>query len=443
MSTLARHLYSLLFYLLTPALLVRVWLRGRTLPAYRKRLGERFGHWPKIPAGALWVHSVSVGETIAAKPLIERWLERHPEMPVLVTTMTPTGSETVKAQFGDSVYHAYLPWDLPHVQRRLLKRLQPRALVIIETELWPNLLHACKQAKVPVLLANGRLSERSLRGYQRLNALIGPMMRQLDGIAAQHAPDAERFAELGIDSNRIEVTGSIKFDLPLTPELHSRIETYRQQLSGRPVWVAASTHAGEEETLLKVHRDIRAKLPDALLILVPRHPDRFDAVAELLDRDRWRYSRRSRTGQPRKNDAVFLGDTLGELLLFYGVAHVSVIGNTFNEGGGHNPIEPAALAKPILLGPSFINFQSIVDAMLKEHSLVTVENSKELTQRLLGLLQSQDLRDTYGQRAYLFFQQQQGALRRLETWIEKHLELNADSGPSSTSRDIRPLRTGH
>lgn len=443
MSTLARHLYSLLFYLLTPALLVRVWLRGRTLPAYRQRLGERFGHWPAMPSGALWVHSVSVGETIAARPLIERWLQRHPDMPVLVTTMTPTGSETVKAQFGDSVHHAYLPWDLPHVQRRLLKRLQPRALVIIETELWPNLLHACHQARVPVLLANGRLSQRSLRGYQRLRALIGPMLRQLDGIAAQYAPDAERFAQLGIDRKRIEVTGSIKFDLPLTPELHSRIDGYRQQLGGRPTWVAASTHATEEEALLKVHRDIRRKLPEALLILVPRHPDRFDAVADLLDRDRWRYSRRSRTEQPRKNDAVFLGDTLGELLLFYGVAHVAVVGNTFNQGGGHNPIEPAALAKPILLGPSFFNFQSIVDAMLNEHCLVTVDGSETLRQRLLGLLQSQDLRDTYGQRAYLFFQQQQGALRRLETWIEKHLELDSDSGPSNASRDIRPLSTGH
>lgn len=441
MSTLARHLYSLLFYLLTPALLIRVWLRGRTLPAYRQRIKERFGQWPAIPAGALWVHSVSVGETIAAKPLIERWLERHPDMPVLVTTMTPTGSETVTAQFGDRVYHAYLPWDLPHVQRRLVRRLQPRALVIIETELWPNLLHACHRAKVPVLLANGRLSQRSLRGYQRLSALVGPMLRNLDGIAAQHAPDAERFAQLGIDSKRIEVTGSIKFDLPLTPELHSRIETYRQQLHGRPVWIAASTHAGEEETLLAVHRAIRAKLPEALLILVPRHPDRFNAVADLLDRDHWRYSRRSRSDRPRKNDAVFLGDTLGELLLFYGVAHVSVIGNTFNGGGGHNPIEPAALAKPILLGPSFINFQSIVDAMLGEHSLVAVADKDELTQRLLGLLQSQDLRDTYGQRAYLFFQQQQGALRRLETWIEKHLDIDANISADTASNAIRPLST--
>lgn len=441
MSTLARHLYSLLFYLLTPALLVRVWLRGRTLPGYRKRLGERFGHWPAVPEGALWVHSVSVGETIAAKPLIERWLERHPDMPVLVTTMTPTGSDTVKAQFGDSVHHAYLPWDLPHVQRRLLKRLRPRALVIIETELWPNLLHACHRAGVPVLLANGRLSQRSLHGYQRLSPLIGPMLRQLDGIAAQYAPDAERFGHLGIDRERIEVTGSIKFDLPLTPELHSQIEAYRRQIGNRPVWVAASTHAGEEETLLAVHDAIRAKLPDALLILVPRHPDRFDATADLLDRDHWRYSRRSRNQRPRKGDAVFLGDTLGELLLFYGAAHVAVVGNTFNEGGGHNPIEPAALARPVLLGPSYFNFQSIVDAMLGENCVVTVKDSDELTNRLLGLLQSQDLRDTYGQRAYLFFQQQQGALRRLESWIEKRLGMDADAAAANPDATSRPLST--
>ena len=439
MKTLARHLYSFLFYLLVPAVVIRVWLRGRSLPAYRKRLKERFGHWPDMPEGMLWIHSVSVGETIAARPLIERWLDRHPDIPVLVTTMTPTGSETVKAQYGDRVHHAYLPWDLPHVQRRLVRKLKPRALVIMETELWPNLVNACKNAKVPVLLANGRLSARSLRGYRKMRWLTQPMFESLTGIAAQYAPDAERFHTLGVPDSRLEVTGSIKFDLPLTSELHSRIEQYRKQLHGRPVWVAASTHNGEDEQLLDVHKAIRAKLPDALLILVPRHPDRFNAVADLLDKDRWRYSRRSRVQKPRKADAVFLADTLGELMLFYGAAQAAFIGNTLNEGGGHNPIEPAALARPILMGPSYFNFQSIVDAMAKDHSAVIVADTHELTQRLIGLLKSQDLRDTFGQRAYVFFQQQQGALRRLETWIEKQLGLDANGAGVSSSKAIRPI----
>lgn len=441
MSVLARQLYSLLFYLLIPLLLVRVWWRGRRLPGYRRRLKERFGHWPPMPKGMLWVHSVSVGETIAIRPMIERWLERHPDIPVLITTMTPTGSETVKAQFSERVYHAYLPWDLPHVQRRLVRRLKPAALVIVETELWPNLLHACDEAKVPVLLANGRLSEKSMRGYQKLKALSEPMLRSLTGIAAQHQPDADRFKKLGVEPNLIEVTGSIKFDLPLSSELLSQISQYRRELQGRPVWVAASTHAGEEELLLAVHRAIRAEQPDALLILVPRHPDRFEAVASLLDREHWRYCRRSRRAKPRKMDAVFLADTLGELMLFYGAANAAVIGNSFNGGGGHNPIEPAALARPILMGPSYFNFQSIVDAMAGERSLTIVEDSEELTRRLIGLLKSQDLRDTFGQRAYVFFQQQQGALKRLETWIEKLLNLDPDQNSIDPSKAIRPIST--
>lgn len=439
MSGLARFGYSLLLYLLTPLLMVRLWLKGFRLRSYRQRLGERLGHWPEMPEQMLWIHSVSVGETIAARPLVESWLEHHPDIPLLITTMTPTGSETVRAQFGDSVHHAYLPWDLPHIQKRLVRKLKPRALVIMETELWPNLIDSCQKQQVPVLLANARLSKRSAEGYRKLKWLIQPMLKALSGIAAQHPPDAERFHKLGVEDSRLEVTGSIKFDLKLTPELHTQIEQYRRQLYARPVWVAASTHPGEEESLLAAHRELRKTLPEALLILVPRHPDRFNTVAELLDRERWRYSRRSRTQRPRKTDAVFLGDTLGELMLFYGAAHAAVIGNSFNKGGGHNPIEPAALAKPVLTGPSFFNFQSIFDAMLGEQAVVVVDTNAELVKRLNGLLKSQDLRDTYGQRAYLFFQHQQGALQRLESWIEKLLALDEGGKGINASKAIRPI----
>ncbi|MHA7879774.1 MAG: lipid IV(A) 3-deoxy-D-manno-octulosonic acid transferase [Saccharospirillum sp.] len=439
MSGLARLGYSLLLYLLAPLLMVRLWVKGFRLPGYRQRLGERLGHWPPMPEKMLWIHAVSVGETIAARPLVESWLDRHPDIPLLITTMTPTGSQTVRAQFGDRVHHAYLPWDLPHVQRRLVHTLKPRALVIMETELWPNLVRSCHQARVPVLLANARLSRRSAEGYRKLKWLIQPALHALSGIAAQHTPDAERFHSLGVADSRLEVTGSIKFDIKLTPELHTQIEQYRRQLYGRPVWVAASTHPTEEATLLAAHRELRKTLPEALLILVPRHPDRFNAVAELLDRERWRYSRRSRIHRPRKTDAVFLGDTLGELMLFYGAAHAAVVGNSFNQGGGHNPIEPAALAKPVLTGPSFVNFQSIYDAMRSEQAVVVVNDTLELVKRLNGLLKSQDLRDTYGQRAYLFFQHQQGALQRLENWVEKLLALEEGSKGISTEKAIRRI----
>lgn len=428
---MTRLLFTALLYCLTPALLLRLWLRGRTLPGYRQRWRERFGHWPAMPEGALWLHSVSVGETIAARPFVERWLTRHPDIPVIITTMTPTGSDTVKSLFGDRVRHAYLPWDYPHVYRRLLPRLNPKALVIMETELWPNLINACDRHRVPVFLINGRLSERSARGYDRFRALTRPMLQQLTGIAAQHWPDAERFESLGVPAGHIEVTGSIKFDLDIARTLTADIAAFTRLLKGRPVWVAASTHDGEEADLLGVHQQIIRVLPEALMILVPRHPDRFGTVADMLDESGLRYSCRSQCDQPCDNDQVYLADSLGELMVFFGAAQVAVMGNTFNGGGGHNPIEPAALGKPVLVGPSYTNFQSIINAMHKEQGIIVTDSLQALEQRLLGLLKSRDLRDTFGQRAYVFYQQQQGALQRLEHWLDRQLNLiDANTDPS-------------
>ncbi|WP_051207990.1 lipid IV(A) 3-deoxy-D-manno-octulosonic acid transferase [Saccharospirillum impatiens] len=431
-----RLLFTALLYCLTPALLVRLWLRGRTLPGYRQRWSERFGHWPAMPEGALWLHSVSVGETIAARPFVERWLSRHPDIPVIITTMTPTGSETVQALFGDKVHHAYLPWDFPHVYRRLIPRLKPRALVIMETELWPNLIGACDRHKVPVFLVNGRLSERSARGYHRLRALTRPMLQQLTGIAAQHWPDAERFQALGVPPKNIEVTGSIKFDLSISNTLTGDIAAFSRGIRDRPVWVAASTHDGEEADLLEVHRRITTVLPNALMILVPRHPDRFETVASIVDTSGLPYSRRSQRSQPRDQDKVYLADSLGELMVFFGAAQVAVMGNTFNGGGGHNPIEPAALGKPVLVGPSYTNFQSIISAMQKDQGIIVTDSLEALEKRLLGLLKSRDLRDTFGQRAYVFYQHQQGALQRMELWLDRHLNL-IDPG-ADPSRSASP-----
>jgi len=433
---MTRLLFSALLYCLTPALLLRLWLRGRTLPGYRQRWRERFGHWPAMPEGALWLHSVSVGETIAARPFVERWLTRHPHIPVIITTMTPTGSETVTALFGDKVHHAYLPWDFPHVYRRLLPLLKPKALVIMETELWPNLINACDRQQVPVFLVNGRLSERSAHGYQRFRALTRPMLQQLTGIAAQHGPDAERFQALGVQPAAIEVTGSIKFDLSISSQLTGDIAAFKRSIKGRPAWVAASTHAGEEADLLEVHRRITETLPDTLMILVPRHPDRFGTVADIVNASGLPYSRRSKRRQPRQDDKVYLADSLGELMLFFGAAQVAVMGNTFNGGGGHNPIEPAALGKPVLTGPSYTNFQSIINAMQTDQGIIVTDSLQTLEKRLMGLLKSQDLRDTFGQRAYVFYQQQQGALQRLEHWLDHQLNL-IDSG-SEPSRFAQP-----
>ena len=422
--------YSLLWWLLTPLVLIRLWLKGRKQPGYRRRWRERFGFWPLYPNQCFWVHAVSVGETIAAKGLIEGWLNDHPDMPILVTSMTPTGSETVKKLFGERVHHAYLPWDLARVQQRLVRRLQPKLLVIMETELWPNLIHACHSQQVPVMVANARLSEKSKRGYQKLSALTYPMLNNLTAIAAQHTPDAQRFAALGVDEHKIQITGSIKFDIELDAKHSQAAKALLRDIGKRPIWIAASTHEGEEEKILAVHAKLKIKLPNALLILVPRHPERADRIAGNLYKQHFGFARRSLDETPTESQSVFLIDTLGEMMVFFELAQAAFIGNTLNNGGGHNPIEPAALATPVLMGPSFFNFQSIVEAMRSEQAVIIVSDEEELRNRLLGILQSKDLRDTYGQRAYLFFQQQQGALKRLTTWIEDILSVER-SQPSN------------
>ncbi len=415
--------YSLLWWLLTPLVLARLWVKGRKQPGYRQRWAERFGHWPTYPAECFWVHAVSVGETIAAKELIESWLRDHPDMPILVTSMTPTGSDTVKKLFGERVRHAYLPWDFARIQRKLVKRLQPKLLVIMETELWPNLIHACHLQNVPVLVANARLSEKSKQGYLKLSALTQPMLQEITGIAAQHAPDAKRFTALGVDERKIQITGSIKFDIQLDSKTASVAKRLQTAIGKRPIWIAASTHEGEDEKILAVHAKLKIKLPDALLILVPRHPERADKIAGTLYKQHFGFARRSLDETPTTSQSVFLIDTLGEMMTFFELAQAAFIGNTLNGGGGHNPIEPAALATPVLMGPSFFNFQSIVEAMRSEQAVIIIHDEEELRNRLLGVLQSKDLRDTYGQRAYLFFQQQQGALKRLTTWIEDLLSV--------------------
>lgn len=401
---------------------MRFLLKSRKQPAYRARLKERLGFWPNMPTGCFWVHAVSVGETIAAKGLITHWQQQHPDIPVLVTTMTPTGSDTVCKLFGNSVHHAYLPWDLNRIQQRLVKTLAPKMLIIMETELWPNLIHACAKTNTPVLLANARLSEKSNTGYQKFSALTLPMLNALTGIAAQHSPDADRFAQLGISDKKIQITGSIKFDIKVDAQTTKASHDLRKQMGARPIWVAASTHEGEEEQLLKAHALLKIKLPDALLVLVPRHPERADRIAGLLHKHHLGFARRSLKQIPKQADSVFLVDTLGELMTFFDLADAAFIGNTLNQGGGHNPIEPAALATPVVMGPSCFNFQSIVDAMRAEQAVIIVQDENELKDRIAGLLQSKDLGDTYGQRAYLFFQQQQGALKRLMAWIEDLLQ---------------------
>lgn len=417
-----RQLYTLLFYLLLPILLLRLWWRGRRAPGYRQNWRQRLGLGPVIGQPVIWVHAVSVGETVAIAPLVNRLLVRYPKHRLLITNMTPTGAEQVRSLFGDRVEQRFCPWDLPLVLRAFLRRTHPELCIIVETELWPNLVDQCARAGVPVLLANARLSARSARGYQRFSSLTGPMLQQLSLIAAQAPADAERFEALGMPSERVEVTGSIKFDLQPDSAQIVAGQALREQLgTDRPVMIAASTHQGEDEILLQTWRQLRAVHPELVLILVPRHPERFEAVAELCRGYSDRLVRRSAGIRADAQTELYLGDSMGELMLFYAAADIAFVGGSFSGTGGHNPLEPAALGLPVIMGPDCFNFQSITDALIQVGGLVRVQAAAGLHAELSALLDDTDRRRSAGQEAATFVAGNRGALDRLEQAVDRLL----------------------
>jgi 3-deoxy-D-manno-octulosonic-acid transferase len=386
-----RYLYSALFYLLLPLVVLRMLWRSRQAPAYRRRLAERFGVFDREPdqRPVIWVHAVSVGETLAAAPLIEDLLRIYPDHAMVVTTTTPTGSERVQALFGDRVFHVYAPWDLPGAVRRFLTKIRPRLLLIMETELWPNMIHYSHGADSRILLANARLSARSARGYARLSALTRPMLRQLDTVACQNSVDGQRFLELGLPTAALHITGSIKFDLELDQALLERAEQLRASLGapGRPVLVVASTHPGEDERALEAFARVREVAGDCLLVLVPRHPERFDDVYALCQRAGWQVVRRSTGADPGPSTDILLGDTMGELLLLLGAASIAVIGGSLVERGGHNVLEPAAWGVPVVTGPHMFNFAQISELLTAAGAMLMLDDPDSLADSLLELLQ--------------------------------------------------------
>lgn len=407
-----RYLYSFLFYLALPFVFARVFWRSRRLPAYRARLKERLGYYPFKLDRCLWVHAVSVGETIAALPMIKALQARYPHLPMLVTTMTPTGAARVQLALGDSAKHAYLPYDLPDAVARFIRTMNPVACIIMETELWPNMIAACDKRNIPVCLVNARLSEKSARGYQRVGMLTREMLQKLTLIAANGQPDAERFIQLGMPQDKIIVTGNVKFDLMISQQLLDDAVSLRQALGGdRFIWIAASTHEGEEEMILAAHKQLRAKNPDALLILVPRHPDRFDAVAKLCEQQ-FTTQRRSQSSSVSKETAVYLGDTMGELLLMYAVADVAFVAGSLVPRGGHNMLEPAALNKPIITGPHIFNFAEIGELFYSANAMLKVSDANELAKQLLYLMSHPEACLEMGERARQVMDANRGALAK-------------------------------
>lgn len=357
---MARLIYSLLLYLAAPLIWLRLLWRARKQPEYLQHLGERYGFYRQpVPARLIWVHAVSVGETRAAQPLIEGLQARWPDCSILLTGMTPTGREAGRQVFGERVIQAYLPYDYPGAVDRFFRHFAPAFGVLMETEIWPNLLAAAKVRKVPVMLANARLSLRSARGYGKLDALVRPAFAALSGVAAQTAGDAERLASLG--TGRLAVCGNLKFDVTPAAENVVLGQSWRAAIGQRPIWLAASTREGEETLLLEAWRGVRTA--DALLVLVPRHPQRFAEVATLLGQQGLRFVQRS-AGLPLPDTQVWLGDSMGEMAAYFTLADLAFIGGSLLPLGGQNLIEAAACACPVLVGPHTFNFlQATEDAI--------------------------------------------------------------------------------
>ncbi len=421
-----RLLYNLLTYLIVPLALLRLYWRGYQDPEHRHRWRERLGYVAPLPSGCLWIHAVSVGEARAALPLIRALRARYPDYPLLVTTTTLTGSRQVREALGAHVHHVYVPYDLPGAVQRFLQQTQPRIAIIMETELWPNLLRQSAHAKIPILLANARLSERSARNYSRMvGTLTASMLQDISLIAAQTDADAERFRTLGASGVKVEVVGNIKYDLTLPGDLFEQGQTLRQEFLGksRPVWIAASTHAGEDEQLLDALAQVRKNQPDVLFLLVPRHPERFNKVATLCQQRGFKVARRSEQRPCSLDIAIFLGDSMGELLLFYAASDLAFVGGSLVAKGGHNVLEPALLGLPVLFGNHMFNFSEIGQRLLAAKAAWQVKDSAELAATVGRLLANPELCQHIGKRGQAVVECHRGALNTLLKRVDLLLRL--------------------
>jgi len=412
----SRLLYSLLHYAVLPGVLVRLALRGLRNRGYWERWDERFGFAPALTEGGtrIWVHAVSVGEVQASLPLVRALREGYADARILVTTTTPTGSERVMQALGGEVAHRYVPYDLPGAVRRFLDRVRPDLVVLMETELWPNILHQCGERGIPVVLVNARLSERSARGYARFGVFTRGMLQHVTAIAAQSEEDARRFASLGADPARMRVTGSVKFDVRVAASVVEEAQVMRRCWGvARGVWIAASTHEGEDEQILAAYARVIRVIPDCMLVLVPRHPERFSRAAALCRRRGYRTVLRTRAPASCADADVFIGDTMGELPVFYAASDIAFVGGSLVQVGGHNMLEPAALGIPVLMGPHVFNFCEISGHLCEAGAARMVRDADELGDAVVEFLSDADLRHSAGECGRAFVGRNRGALERV------------------------------
>lgn len=414
---LTRYLYNLILMIIAPFFIFGLYKKKANKPIYGKRWKEHFGITPKLnnqQSSPTWIHTVSVGEAIAATPFIKALKAKYPQTPIVVTTTTSTGAAEI-AKLSALVEHRYMPLDFPFAVQGFLKAIRPNRLIIMETELWPNTLHYSNKQGLSISVINARLSQRSCLRYQKFQSIFDLLAGNINMMLCQTIDDAQRFKSLGISREHIHITGSLKFDIDITDKIkQSGIELKAQIAATRPVWIAASTHNGEDEKILFAHKLLLKKVPNALLILVPRHPERFDRVYQLCEKDNLSVSRRSKNEIVTDDVQVYLGDSMGEMLTFIGASDVCFMAGSLlgDAVGGHNVLEPAALAKPILTGPSYYNFQQITEQLINIEACTVCADSEQISQQLQYLFTSPETRQKQGENAFELVNKSKGALQK-------------------------------
>ena len=427
-----RFFYLTAVYLVAPLMFLFWVVRGIRNPSYMDRLGQRFGFGvPRLARPALWIHAVSVGEVQAAVPLIRRLIHEYPDKQLVVTTVTPTGAARVRRVFGESVTHLYVPFETNGAVKRFFDRIRPTIAIIMETEIWPNLYNECGVRGIPLVLASARISPRSVKSYRRLVPLFREALSHGIVIAAQSESDAERFRELGAAPERTFVTGNLKFDIETDlAHIDSGRELRAMLGMARPVWVAASTHDGEEQQLLDAHRQVREQHADALLVIVPRHPERFDELARLFRERGVAFVRRT-AAEPVKTDTeVYLCDTMGEVMGFYAASDVAFVGGSLVPIGGHNLLEPAVLGKPVVTGPHNFNSEDIALRLTQSSACLVVDSGDELAATVAELLGDPERRAALGARARDVLDRNRGALDDLLSLLEPLISRSAVPRPT-------------
>ena len=419
-------IYQIVLWLALPLVWLRLQLRARKEPEYGLRQSERLGHVPdRVRSHCIWFHTVSAGETIAATPLIKQIAQEYSDQPVLVTTMTPTGSQQVVERLGDYVDHCYAPYDFSFAVERFFSRVKPRMLVLMETELWPNLIGAADAAGIPVVLINARLSARSAKGYAKVGGLTRRMLSQMSDIACQSEDHRQRFIQLGANPGRTQITGSVKFDMALPEDFSQKVQSTRQSfsLTDQPVWIAASTHPGEDELVLTAFAQLRKQFPHVRLLLVPRHPVRADDVGELVAASGLSFVKQSQCTpqQPAGDVDVIVGDVMGTLQVLYGVADIAFVGGSLVPSGGHNPLEPALCQLPIVCGPHQFNFTQISETLAAHEGLKIVHTADALSETLAAWLGDQASAEQAGAAAAAVVAANRGATAKVLALLRKRM----------------------